>query len=280
MLPSFFIIGAAKAATTTVWSALGEHPDVFLPGVKEPNYLLGGDWSRRGLGWYESLYDEAGTASARGDASPGYSMFPLFTGVPERAAALVPDARIIYMIRHPVQRMVSHWTQATTAGYEHRPLNEALIWGSVYFFTSCYGLQLSRWAAMFPRDALLVVRCEDLDGDPGGSLDRILTHVGLEPGWRPTQTESRRNASEWKVRSPRTLRNVAGALRGAGLESAARHLTRRTPSKMRLGILGAYPREELELEEQRAAALFECFRPDFAFLRQLVGSEIDLYGLA
>jgi hypothetical protein len=280
LLPTFFIIGAAKAATTTVWSSLREHPDVFLPGLKEPNYLLGDEWSRRGLRWYESLYAGAGAATARGDASPGYSMFPLFTGVPDRAAALVPDARIIYIIRHPVERMASHWTQATTAGYEHRSLNEALISGSLYFFSSCYGLQLSRWAAVFPREALLVLRSEDLDRDPAVTIDRILTHLGLEPGWRPSSPAVHRNALEWKVRSPRKLRAASGALRGAGLERAARHLTRRTRFKTRLGILGRYPQEELDLDQERAAALFECFRADFALLRQLVGSEIDLYGLA
>ena len=56
--PTFLIIGAAKAATTTLWSQLSEHPDVFVPQVKEPNYLLGGSWAARGLSWYESLFED------------------------------------------------------------------------------------------------------------------------------------------------------------------------------------------------------------------------------
>src|SRR5207244_373241 len=133
---------------------------------------------RRGLSWYESLYGPAACARQLGDASPSYSTFPIFLGVPERAAALVPEARIIYTIRHPVRRMVSHWAQATTAGYEHRDLEQATVWGSVYYFSSCYGLQLSQWAAVFPREALLVVRSEDLAERPEPTIDHILTHLG------------------------------------------------------------------------------------------------------
>ena len=279
MLPSFLIIGAAKAATTAVWSTLNEHPDVFFPAQKETNYLLGGEWSRRGVGWYESLYKGAGAAAQRGEASPSYSMFPMFRDVPERAAALMPEARVVYMIRHPVHRMVSHWAQATAAGHEHRPLPEAVIWGSSYYFTSCYGLQLSRWAQAFPRDSLLVVRSEDLAEHPERTLDRILTHIKLDPGWRPSDVNRRLNALEEKLRVPRPVRVLSGTLRGAGLEHAAVRLANRTPFKRRVGLVKRYRKSELELPGDVAAALLECFRTDFRLLREFSG-DLDLYGIA
>jgi hypothetical protein len=280
LLPSFLIIGAAKAATTTLWSILNEHPEVFVSEVKEPNYLLGGEWAGRGLDWYESLFDPAGQAVHRGEASPAYTMFPMFTGVPERAATLVPDARIIYTIRHPVRRMVSHWTQATTAGHEHRPLEDALVWASAYYFTSCYGLQLSRWAKAFPRQALLVVRSEDLAENPEATIDRVLAHLGLPVGWRPSASSMRQNVSAWKPRSPRPLIRLSGALRGAGLEQPAELIAKRTPFKQRVRLLRPYRPAELRLDPARSEALLECFRSDFALLRTLVGDELDLYGLA
>jgi hypothetical protein len=280
LLPTFLIIGSAKAATTTLWSILNQHPDVFVPELKEPNYLLGGTWASRGRSWYESLFADGAGVRHRGEASPAYSMFPMFPGVPERAAELVPEVRIIYMIRHPVRRMVSHWTQATTAGHEHRPLQDALVWASAYHFTSCYGLQLSRWAKAFPLEALLVLRSEDLDSDPEGSIDRVLEHLRLDRGWRPTVTEMRENASTRKPRSPRPVIRAAGALRGAGLERAAQWLAKRTPFKERAGLLRPYRPSELELDPAHAEALLECFRADFGLLRQLVGPELDLYGLA
>lgn len=280
MLPSFLIIGAAKAATSTVWSILGEHPDVFLPEVKEPNYFLEHIAASRGLAWYESLYDSAGDARHRGESSNGYSMFPIFRGVPERAAALVPDARIIYIIRHPVRRMVSQWIQFTTAGYEHRPLHEALVYGTPYYFTSCYGLQLSRWARVFPHDALLVVRSEDLMTSPGPTIERVLAHLGLDTGWRPSDVAMRKNESKYKVRSPRPVRRVSGALRGVGLEGAAAAVARRTEFRARAGLFQPYRASEVELDPMLDEALLECFRADLEVLRKMVGSEMDLYGLA
>jgi hypothetical protein len=280
MLPTFFIIGAAKAATTALWTTLREHPDVFFPAQKETNYLLGGEWSRRGPEWYESLFVPGTSIRHRGEASPSYSMFPMFRGVPDRAAALVPDARIIYMIRSPVRRMVSHWAQATAAGHEHRPLAEAVVWGSSYYFSSCYGLQLSRWAKAYPSHALLAVRSEDLAAEPEPTLDRVLNHLGLDSGWRPGDVNRRLNALEGKLRAPRQVRTVSGVLRGAGLERAAVGLAKRTPRKERMGLARPYSDAELELPAEIEAALTECFRSDFRLLRSLVGEDLDLYGLA
>jgi hypothetical protein len=277
MLPSFFIIGSVKAATTTVWSILGEHPSVFFPAVREPNYLT---YAEQGQGWYEALYEHAGSATQRGDASPSYSMFPLFTDVPERAAALVPDARIIYMIRHPVRRMVSQWVQNTTAGHEHRPLEEAVVRGSVYYFASCYGLQLSRWAEVFPRKALLVLRAEDLAADADATIDRILAHLGLPAGWRPSNPKLHANASDTKARTPSPVRRISGALRGAGFERAAWHLTRRTPLKERAGLVRRFAESDLALPREVEAALLKCFRADFGILRGFLDDEVDLYGVA
>jgi hypothetical protein len=275
-----FIIGAAKAATTKLWKVLNEHPDIFLPAMKETNFLLGGEWSRGGLEWYESLYEPAGDAIYRGDASPSYSMFPIFLGPPESAASLAPHARIIYAIRHPVERMVSHWAEATTSGYEHRDLEQATTWNSIYYLTSCYGLQLSRWAAVFPRDSLLLVRSEDLAHDPGPTIDSILTHLGLPPAWRPSDPAAHVNPSDGKLRTRDQLRLVSGALRGAGFEQAAVRVAQRTPRKERAHLLTSYAPPELTLSPERVAAWLDCFRPDFALLRQFVGDETDLYGLA
>jgi hypothetical protein len=280
MPPTFFIIGAAKAATTALWTTLQEHPDVFFPGRKETNYLLGGAWSSRGPGWYESLFAPGGSARHRGEASPSYSMFPMFRGVPDRAAELSPEARIIYMIRSPVRRMISHWAQATAAGHEHRPLAEAVVWGSAYYFSSCYGLQLSRWARAYPSEALLVVRSEDLAAQPEPTLDRVLTHLGLESGWRPTNVNQRLNVLDDKLRAPVAVRRVSGILRGAGWERAAAGVAKRTPGKERMRLVRPYSSAELDLPAEIGAALTECFRQDFALLRRLVGDDLDLYGLA
>lgn len=94
-LPNFLVIGAMKAGTTSMHRYLDAHPDVFMATQKELNFFIEElNWSK-GLGWYEERFAEAGDATARGEASPGYAGYPVRRGVPERIAATLPDARFV-----------------------------------------------------------------------------------------------------------------------------------------------------------------------------------------
>src|SRR2546427_5443241 len=121
MLPNFFVIGAMKAGTTALWSYLGQHPSVYV-ATKEPNFFAFA-WDR-GQDWYESLFEGASGEPARGDISPSYTQYP--KGVPARIASLVPDARLIYSLRHPIERIQAHYLHAVVGGKEHRPIELAL----------------------------------------------------------------------------------------------------------------------------------------------------------
>src|SRR5437016_1007207 len=106
-MPSFIVIGAQKAGTTSLDSYLRTHPQVAMSSVKETNFFVEERAWGKGRRWYEGLFDAAGTATAVGEASPTYSMFPLFAGVPERMARLLPEARLIYLVRDPIERIRS-----------------------------------------------------------------------------------------------------------------------------------------------------------------------------
>lgn len=126
-LPTFVVIGAMKAGTVSLRHYLDEHPDVFLGRggmFGEPNYFVAEyNWSR-GRAWYESLFADAdadaGQAGAIGECSPSYTMAPAFPGVPERMAAVIPDARLVYVVRDPVARMQSMYMHQVSAGRERR----------------------------------------------------------------------------------------------------------------------------------------------------------------
>lgn len=277
MLPTFLIIGAQKAATTTLHQLLRQHPEVFLPELKETNYLIEQGNLARGREWYESLFDPAGDRPHRGEASPGYTMFPHFRGAPERAATLMPTARLIYVIRHPVERMRSAWAQQTGEGLEDRDLVDALLGDSHHIQLSSYGLQTAQWLAHFPREQLLVLRQEDLRDHPGTVIDQVLQHLGLPTGWRPADLGRAWNVTEDKRLQRRTLRTVAGMARRSGHELAARRLGPTGP----LGRLARpFRPDDLLLPADLHAALTEVFRSDLALLRSLVGPELDLWDLA
>src|SRR5207244_732601 len=109
VLPNFLMIGSMKAGTTSLYEYLRTHPQVFMSERKELDYFTTG--IDRGLDrdWYEGCFERADGARAVGEASTGYTKFPTHRDVAARVAALLPDVRLIYMIRNPIERMRSQW---------------------------------------------------------------------------------------------------------------------------------------------------------------------------
>ncbi|MGD8608262.1 MAG: hypothetical protein PVH21_13275, partial [Myxococcales bacterium] len=109
-LPSFLCIGAPKCATTWLFHCLDEHPELFVPDFKEINFFSvcrwGNDYETRGISYYVRLFEAAGPVRIIGDFSPNLLQDPF---APERVAAIIPEARLIVMIRNPVERSRSHY---------------------------------------------------------------------------------------------------------------------------------------------------------------------------
>src|SRR5215207_2554839 len=100
MIPNTFIIGAAKCGTTSLWLYLNQHPQIAFSIEKEPAFFVRDDYLDH-LDWYESLFEEA---TVVGEASTLYTTFLVHVDVPARIHGMVPDAKLIYMVRDPVER--------------------------------------------------------------------------------------------------------------------------------------------------------------------------------
>ena len=111
MLPNLIVIGAAKCGTTSLHAYLDEHPEIAMSREKELHFFVDRKNWGRGIEWYEAQFDAS--APVRGESSPGYSAYPLYEGVAERMARVVPDAKLVYLVRDPVERVVSHYTHRT-----------------------------------------------------------------------------------------------------------------------------------------------------------------------
>jgi hypothetical protein len=197
--PNFFVIGAPKAATTALYHALREHPSVFLPDVKEPHlYAYLADRSAAGHLYadaasarrrYAELYAPVRDETAVGDASTTNLVVP---GAAAAIAADVPAARIVAILRHPVERAFSHWAHFRAAGGEpiadfaeavrqERPRQEAgfpftyryLAWGR-------YSTQLPPFFERFGRDRVLVHLYEDVCADPAAVVRATLAFLDLD----------------------------------------------------------------------------------------------------
>ncbi len=162
-LPDFLLIGAMKCGTTSLYHYLRDHPQIFMPSIKAPEFFAEeGNWGR-GIGWYRRQFEGAAPGVvAIGEASNVYTKYPRYRGVPARIADHIPYARLVYVVRDPIDRIRSHYQTRLTEGTERAPIGRAVRENPIYLDYSRYAMQLDRYLDHFPREQLLVITAEDL----------------------------------------------------------------------------------------------------------------------
>jgi hypothetical protein len=182
-VPTFVVIGAMKAGTVSLCHYLADHPDVSLGRggtFGEPNFFIEEHNWLRGRSWYESLFDGADKAAAIGECSPSYTWAHVYCGVPERMAELIPQARLVYVVRDPIARMQSMYMHQVSAGRERRRADVALL-DDRYLGPSLYGFQLAAFLDHFDRSQVLVIASEVLRDRPREALSAVFEHLGIDP---------------------------------------------------------------------------------------------------
>jgi len=202
-LPAALIIGTQKGGTTSLFNYLVQHPKIRASFGKEIHYFdLNYD---RGVKWYRGRFpyrNRLRDGALAVDASPYYLMHPL---VPERAARLLPDAKLISLLRNPIERAYSHYQHEVRGGRESLSFDEALdneparlageeerlmtqpgyySWNHHRYSYTKRGLyleQLRRWLQHFPREQLLVLQSEWLFRDPAAACATVYQFLDLPP---------------------------------------------------------------------------------------------------
>lgn len=275
-LPQFVIIGAMRAGTTTVWDHLKRHPDVFMPDVKEPNFFVDGVNWYRGFEWYESLFAEAKPGQLLGEASTGYTNFPRYGGVPKLMSEHIPDVKLIYLMRHPVERMRSAWVLMRSEYHEWRPLTEALLSDIFYITQSQYAAQLTQYLQYFSRESILLLRYEDLAADLRGTMTKICEFLGIDPT-KVRLTEEAINSSSSKMLPRRRMRLIESSFAKAGFQAQAQRLRAHPIAGLTHKPSAS---EDLRLSQDVTDRLLDYLSCDVRVLRELVGPSMDLWGLA
>jgi hypothetical protein len=274
MLPNFLVIGARKGGTTSLYRYLLAHPQVFMSSVKEPLFFSS-NWDR-GLAWYEGLFDGAAQARAVGEASTEYTSHPVFSGVPERIANLLPDVRLVYLVRHPIERMLSEYHFYLSRGMVHDPSADHALLHDGYWYLSSYAMQIEQYLEYFSRDQLLIVKSEDLRSDRIRVLRRVFEFLGVDGSVPPKHLEKEHlKASERRVRRPvdHALRRIPGYRSVASV--APRSLAR---LKDRVVTKPAPPPPTLSDGARRE--IEDRLRDDVRRLRRYMGEDFDGWGLA
>jgi hypothetical protein len=195
-MPEFLIIGAQKSASSSVFYWLGDHPDVVLATTKEPHFFSVEERWERGTEWYASLFPERPPDALSGEASTSYTDPTRAALAAGRIQSLVPRARLVCVLRDPVERARSHYRHRVQRGRESRPFRDAATPDSPYVQRGRYGEGLAPYLERFPREQLCVVRTEDLGDGDGPAWTRILEHLGLASA--PVKGQARHNITEVK----------------------------------------------------------------------------------
>jgi len=204
-LPTLVVIGAMKCGTSALHRYLAAHPQVQMSEPKELNFFFGPEpgtnsaWSQaeswdighwhRGPAWYARHFDSS--MAVRGESSPGYTS-PDHFEVAARMASVVPDVRLLCLVRDPLERALSQFAHHRREGAERLPVAQALLDpDSQYVTRSRYADRLEPFLEHFPATALLVVVQERLLTDRRGQMRAVLGHVGADPDWDSDALDSR-----------------------------------------------------------------------------------------
>ena len=211
-LPNLIVIGAQKCGTSGLHYYLGLHPEVSMSRPKELNFFIEErNWSR-GVDWYRRHFDPA--ATIRGESSPNYTAYPQHMGVPERMASLVPDARLIYIVRDPLARIAAHWVHNFSKRREKGDLKATLMHPNTsYLVRSQYHMQLQQFLRYFDREQILVFQQSDLRDDRAAMLRRVFEFVGVDPDFTHPRFEQERHQTSRKLRSTRAAARLDRASR-------------------------------------------------------------------
>jgi len=177
--PDFLIIGAARSGTSSLYLYLMRHPRIYLSTPKEPTFFSHPDVFVRGVPWYQSLFEKAETDQLCGEASTTYTRWPHTLDASALLHRVVPRAKLIYLLRHPVERAFSHYRHHMRKGVT-MTFEEALSRDSIYVDCSRYTMQIERYLRFFSPTQLLFVFLEDLESKPRNVLPRIQEFLGLD----------------------------------------------------------------------------------------------------
>lgn len=218
-LPDFLIIGAAKSGTTTLYQYLCRHPQIYLSSPKEPDFFAIDELYAKGLEWYSDLFAEARADQVCGEASTTYTRLPKYPHAAERIAKTLPQVKLIYIMRSPIERAYSHHVHEIKCKEQvpKTPFEKGMAQRHYLVESSDYMQHIELYLRYFPRESLLLLLMEDLIEKPEQVLATVCQFIGVDDTIdliqdSPVVANEARRSAEGYVRSRLTapLKKIPG----------------------------------------------------------------------
>ncbi len=222
IVPNTIIGGVMKCGTTTLHGFFMEHPDALASKPKEPHFFDREMNYRKGLDFYRPCFTGYTGQRAIVESTPFYIFFP---EVCERIRRTLPEVRLIFIFRNPVDRAYSHFWQCYRNGWPWDDFIKAIEAPENRFLLSMgrYGALIERYLKVFPREQLLLLLTDELKNNKADVRRRCYEHAGIDPDFRPAQSSKKmRNVSTMPV--SRSLQKLAYMCLLDGMKAEERYI--------------------------------------------------------
>ena len=255
---------------------MGLHPQILMSREKELDFFSRELNWHRGIEWYKSHF--AGKTMVRGESSPNYTCYPILEGVAERMHSVTGDIKLVYVVRDPIDRLVSQYIQQYSSGRENRTFEDALKHiddTNSYIARSKYFMQIEQYLDYFPNSNILIITAEDLYGQRVETLRKIFRFLHVDETFYSDKFSRLKHTSSEKGRKDR----VGLFLKKLSKMNFARIFS--TEMRMQLGKLLYLPFstefESPKLDESLRAEIIDYVREDTNRLREYTGYDFEAW---
>ena len=267
------MIGAAKCGTTSLHFYLDQHPEISMSDLKEPHVFA----DSRSLAMrsdYRGLFKSG--PSVRGESSTGYSRCPAEGDAAAAISAAIPDAKLIYLVGDPVERIISDYAQQVAVGVEPLSLEDALNDfddpGNFYVCASRYAMQVENYLGYFEPSQVLLLEQWRLRRERRAVLREVFSFLGVDPDFWSSGFGLEIATREDHVRHDGLLWRLRSSWPGSAYRKLPVGPRVRLTRTLRRRA-GGVPRPELD--PARREALNELLLPEMERLRELTGKPLE-----
>lgn len=289
-IPQVYLIGAAKAGTTYLASLLWQHPRVHVARPKEPEFFSFDEHFAKGIESYASIYAGAPPDHVLIDGSTGYTRYPEYPHTADRLATHSPDAKLIYLMRHPVERAYSHfihrwskelhWNEPFSVPFEQHIETDTMCINS-----SDYRMQVQQYLKHFPEESILCVFSHDLKANQQAVVNRVCAFIGIENHSDfcvpPSKGKNESQAFlESRVRSVVTERLKATPILSNAIKLVPRKVRERGYQIVRKSALASAAAEDFTpppMQTGTRERLLERFRQSNDWIADFTGADLSCW---